>query len=34
MEALIKTYRYLEDSDLKTAPADKAATAPAAAPKK
>lgn len=34
MEALIKTYRYLEDSDLKTAPADKAAIAPAAAPKK
>lgn len=34
MEALIKTYRYLEDSDLKTNTADKAATAPAAAPKK
>ncbi|MFZ1385753.1 MAG: type 4a pilus biogenesis protein PilO [Thiolinea sp.] len=34
MEALIKTYRYLEDSDLNKAPADKAATAPAAAPKK
>lgn len=27
MEALIKTYRYLDDSDLKTAPADKAAAA-------
>ncbi|TXH67438.1 MAG: hypothetical protein E6Q83_17915 [Thiothrix sp.] len=34
MEALIKTYRYLEDSDLTTSPADKAAKAPAAAPKK
>lgn len=34
MEALIKTYRYLEESDIKPNPADKAATAPAAAPKK
>jgi len=36
MEALIKTYRYLEDSDLKTPTSDKnkAATAPAAALKK
>lgn len=34
MEALIKTYRYLDDSDLKTSPTDKAVTAPAVAPKK
>ncbi len=34
MDALIKTYRYLEDSDLKTSPTDKAATVPASAPKK
>lgn len=33
MEALIKTYRYLDDNDLKNSPAAKAVTAPAVAPK-